>query len=153
MLVLTRRPGESIFIGDQICIKVIAVGRAQIRLGIEAPDDVRVNRREVYERLLAEAGLNSTEPAEWVAGDTAPTMAVELKGKVKSVDSTKKQFVMTDATGKDIPIHLNRDGKVVINDKAAKLSALQAGVEVTTTCEVRNEQHHASEVRAMSKNK
>jgi len=153
MLVLTRRLGESIFIGDQIRIKVVAVGRDRIRLGIEAPVGVRVDRREVYERLLAEGGLNSTEPAEWVGGDTAPTMADEVKGKVKSVDDTKNQFVMTDAAGKDITIHLNRHGKVFINDKAAKLSDLQAGDEVTTTCEVRNEQHHASEVRAIGKNK
>lgn len=48
MLVLTRKVGESIAIGDQIRIKVVEVKGSQIRLGIEAPNDFRIFREEIY---------------------------------------------------------------------------------------------------------
>lgn len=47
MLILTRRPGEVIKIGDEIEIHVIGVNGIQIRLGIKAPKDVRVDREEI----------------------------------------------------------------------------------------------------------
>ncbi len=47
MLILTRRLGESVLIGDQIRVKVLSVRGAQVRLGIDAPRDVQVNRDEV----------------------------------------------------------------------------------------------------------
>jgi cold shock CspA family protein len=81
-------------------------------------------------------------------GRVFPAMADEAKGKVKTVNGDKNEFVITDSTGKDITIHLNQNGKVLVNDKAAKLTDLQAGDLVTVTCEIKNEQHQASEVRA-----
>jgi len=84
-------------------------------------------------------------------GLAMPAVADEAKGKVKSVDGDKNQFVMTDAAGKDLTIHLNKDGKVFINDKQGKLTDLQAGDEVAVTCEIKNDQHMASEVRATRK--
>lgn len=48
MLVLTRKAGEAIAIGDQIMIKVLEVKGTQIRLGIEAPQGVRIYREEIY---------------------------------------------------------------------------------------------------------
>ena len=58
MLVLTRKKAETIQIGDEIVIKVIQTGRGTIKLGIEAPADVRVLRGEVAQAAaeLAEAG-------------------------------------------------------------------------------------------------
>ena len=47
MLVLSRKLGEKIFIGDQICITVVDIDRGKIRLGIEAPRDVAIFRQEV----------------------------------------------------------------------------------------------------------
>jgi len=82
-----------------------------------------------------------------------PALADEAKGKVKTVNGDKNEFVITDAAGKDVAIHLNRGGKVFINDKAGKLSDLQAGDEVIVTCEIKNERHQASEVRATRQNK
>ena len=52
MLVLTRKQGETIRIGDQIVIKVISTGRGKAKIGIEAPGDVRVLRGELAEMLL-----------------------------------------------------------------------------------------------------
>jgi hypothetical protein len=80
-----------------------------------------------------------------------PVKADEAKGKVKSVNGDKNEFVMTDAAGKDTTIHLQKAGKVFINDKEGKLSDLQQGDDVTVTCEIKNEQHLASEVRASRK--
>ncbi|MCA8994597.1 MAG: carbon storage regulator [Planctomycetaceae bacterium] len=53
MLVLTRKQGEMIRIGDGIVIKVISSGRGKAKIGIEAPGDVRVLRGELAEALAA----------------------------------------------------------------------------------------------------
>jgi carbon storage regulator len=54
MLILTRRAGESVIIGDDVKITVLAVKGNQIRLGIDAPRDVSVHREEIYERIQNE---------------------------------------------------------------------------------------------------
>lgn len=51
MLVLTRRQGESLVIGDDVRVRVVSVSGGQVRLAIEAPDGVSVHREEVYERI------------------------------------------------------------------------------------------------------
>ena len=51
MLILTRKVGESVLIGDGIKVSVLAVKGNQVRVGIEAPKDVSVHREEVRERL------------------------------------------------------------------------------------------------------
>jgi len=51
MLVLTRQAGEEIVIGDDIRLKVVAIVGSQVRLGIEAPPEVAVFRREIYEEI------------------------------------------------------------------------------------------------------
>ena len=52
MLVLTRRHGESIHIGDDIDVTVLEIGRDQVRIGILAPGSVAVHREEVYQEIL-----------------------------------------------------------------------------------------------------
>ena len=54
MLVLTRRVGESIRIGDDIVVTVLELTRDQVRIGISAPRSVSVHRQEVYEEILLE---------------------------------------------------------------------------------------------------
>lgn len=54
MLVLSRKVGESIMIGDDIKVKVIAVDGDQVKLGIEAPRSVKVDRQEVFEAIQQE---------------------------------------------------------------------------------------------------
>jgi carbon storage regulator len=56
MLVLTRKTNQSIMIGDDIEVSVLAVSRDKIRLGITAPRDVPVYRREVYLSIKGEDG-------------------------------------------------------------------------------------------------
>ncbi len=69
MLILTRRRGETIMIGDGIEVKVLRVGQDAVRLGIEAPPEVTVHRREVYEQIRAEnrAAAQTTGPVETLA--------------------------------------------------------------------------------------
>lgn len=51
MLILARKKNESIVIGDGIVITVVAINGDKVRLGVEAPKEVPVHRREVYEKL------------------------------------------------------------------------------------------------------
>lgn len=65
MLVLSRHRDESIMIGDDIVLTIVDIRGDKVRLGIEAPQDVPVHRREVYEAILREnqqaAQLNPEE--------------------------------------------------------------------------------------------
>ena len=54
MLILTRKVGESIMIGDSVEVKVLGLRAGQIKIGIEAPKDLKVHREEIYERIQAE---------------------------------------------------------------------------------------------------
>ena len=54
MLVLTRRPGESIVVGEDIVITVIEIKGGQVRIGIDAPRSVEVYRKEIYEQVRQE---------------------------------------------------------------------------------------------------
>ena len=53
MLILTRRLGESVKVGDDVTVTVLGVKGTQVRLGFAAPRDVAVHREEIYERLRA----------------------------------------------------------------------------------------------------
>lgn len=53
MLVLSRNPEEAILIGDEVKITVLSVKGKQVRLGIEAPRDVAVNREEIHQKIKA----------------------------------------------------------------------------------------------------
>ncbi len=71
MLVLTRRLGETIVIGDDIVIKIVDIHGKQIRVGIEAPPDVSVYRGEIYDRIVQEnkaANESANSDGEAVAG-------------------------------------------------------------------------------------
>ena len=54
MLILTRRIGEVVAIGDEIRLKVLGVRGNQVRMGVKAPANVAVHREEIYRRILAE---------------------------------------------------------------------------------------------------
>lgn len=62
MLILTRRVGETICIGDDITVTVMAINGNQVILGTSAPRDVSIHREEVYARIQAEARLPSSQP-------------------------------------------------------------------------------------------
>jgi len=54
MLILTRRVGEAVRIGDEISVTILAVKGNQVRIGFDAPKDVAVHREEVFARIKAE---------------------------------------------------------------------------------------------------
>ena len=54
MLILTRRKGETLMIGDNIDVTVLDIRGRQVRLGINAPKDVSVHREEIYQRIQKE---------------------------------------------------------------------------------------------------
>jgi carbon storage regulator len=54
MLILTRRVGETLIIGDDVSVTVLGVKGNQVRLGVNAPKDVSVHREEIYQRIQNE---------------------------------------------------------------------------------------------------
>ncbi len=58
-LILTRRIGESLVIGDNVTVRVLSVKGNQVRLGIDAPREVAVHREEIAERIRAELTLKA----------------------------------------------------------------------------------------------
>ena len=54
MLILTRRVGETVMIGDDVTVTVLGVKGNQVRIGVNAPRDVAVHREEIFERIKRE---------------------------------------------------------------------------------------------------
>ena len=63
MLILTRRVGEALMIGDDVTISILGVKGNQVRIGIDAPKEVAVHREEIYQRIKNEE-LRLVEPEQ-----------------------------------------------------------------------------------------
>jgi carbon storage regulator len=74
MLVLTRKPGEQIIIADNIRITVVGVGPGRVKIGIEAPPSVKVDRQEVHEKRLHEAAAPPAEVPPPLVVEVAPLL-------------------------------------------------------------------------------
>lgn len=69
MLILSRRVDEALKIGDEVTVTVLSVKGKQVRLGIDAPDDISVHREEIYKRIKGEAATGTDS----VDGETTDT--------------------------------------------------------------------------------
>jgi carbon storage regulator len=88
MLILSRRPGESLTIGDEITITVVGVNGNQIRLGITAPREVRVLREEIYRAIHEEnrAAANALDSEEKLG-----EVLRQVRGKTKEESSDQQR--------------------------------------------------------------
>ena len=87
VLILTRKLGESITIGDQIKVTVLGVYGRQVRIGIEAPQDVIVHREEIYVKIQEE----NRKAAKNIKSDLM-NMIQSLKGKIIGTQDDKPQI-------------------------------------------------------------
>jgi len=63
MLVLSRKPSESVTIGDEVRITVLSISGKQVRIGIEAPSEIAVHREEIYNKIVDEQKLEASPDA------------------------------------------------------------------------------------------
>jgi len=87
MLILTRRPVETIYIGDEVTITVLGVVGNQVRFGIEAPRSIVIDRAEIHERKkrAALANGNGNHGNVQEEEDTATRPAAEANGNVATL--------------------------------------------------------------------
>ena len=98
MLVLTRRPNESIIIADNIKITVVSVGPGRVKLGIEAPPNVRVDRQEIHDKIEHAADVLSAVAGGEAASTDAQNTLVGSGPDTAMIVSTAPAESPTGAT-------------------------------------------------------
>lgn len=100
MLILTRRAGETLMIGDDITVTVLGVKGNQVRLGVNAPADVEVDREEIYKKKQKERDLAKAEHinqvVEAIIDDSKPkiyTSKIEFAQSIKSKSEVENEAV------------------------------------------------------------
>lgn len=108
MLVLTRRPNESIVIANNIVITVVSVGPGRVKLGIQAPPNVRVDRQEIHDKIelssdvLAAVGVADAADSQNTLVGSASDTAVIVTGGTPS--ATPVESAGSAPTGMPLPL-------------------------------------------------
>ena len=79
MLVLTRKPGEGIIVGDDILITIVELKGGGVRIGIDAPREIKVHRQEVFDRIKQE----NQEATQWDIADLNELTTILNVGRKK----------------------------------------------------------------------
>jgi carbon storage regulator len=83
MLILSRKIEESIVIGDSITIKILGIHEGQVKIGIEAPKEVKVYRSEVYDQILKE-NIQASKSEKLTVSEAASMLRKTSTGSTKS---------------------------------------------------------------------
>src|SRR3954451_5398919 len=101
MLVLSRKLGEKIYIGENICITVVDIDRGKIRLGIEAPRDVPIYRQELLPLKNNEPKVPKASPVSHLGGRRRPVGGPPVVGAVSRryrprIDLSRTETVLSE---------------------------------------------------------
>ena len=112
MLVLTRRPSESIIIANNIKITVVSVGPGRVKLGIEAPANVRVDRQEIHDKIEQSSDVLSAVAGGEAASDAQNTFIVGPDtAMIVSADATVPSAPPAVGNAGQSPLPLNKLSK------------------------------------------
>ncbi len=102
MLILTRRIGEALMIGDNVHLKVLDVQGTQVKIGVDAPKDIGVHRQEIYQRIQNEKrhakDKGATQHASAPMEETTPPTHATPPTRLTHYSSTGYQKTTTKAT-------------------------------------------------------
>jgi len=114
MLILTRRLGETLMIGDDVTVTVLGIKGNQVRLGTDAPKEVQVHREEIYQRIQMEkAGKGDLDPTPVTIPEPEAEpepVAATVKPRVKKPKITNKHPRTAEADGNAVPELAEVDG-------------------------------------------
>jgi len=101
MLILTRKPGESLYIGDNLKVTIVEIKGNQIRVGIDAPPEYRIYREEIYLQILEE---NKKAAEAGISGDALEQLSGSWRGATKvgpgETKHSSKRVAITGRPGK-----------------------------------------------------
>lgn len=136
MLILTRRIGESLIVGDNVTLAVLGIKGNQVRIGVEAPKDVSVHRKEIYMKIHAENTANNDEHAKKIdMSDIVETLtdipAKFMKNEIKYKRPAEHQQENSAAT-KTTPVIIRRKRRLTISTQNNKDTDQGAIIETET---------------------